>query len=128
MACVAIAVDVRTLPPLLVVAVFAEGVSVGGLKIGRLMGPLAVAVVLYYVLSRGRVDIRAYPLLAVSVALGVWILFSFYWADNSHYVITWVFRWALSFAFAMAFAVLVRDEKHVGGSCGRSWSPLRFSA
>ncbi len=113
-ACVAIAVDVRTLPPLLVVAVFAEGVSVGGLNIGRLMGPLAVAVVLYYVLSRGRVDIRAYPLLAVSVALGVWILFSFYWADNSHYVITWVFRWALSFAFAMAFAVLVRDEKHVG--------------
>jgi O-antigen ligase len=112
-ACVVIAIDVRTLPPFLLVSVFAEAVSVGGLNVGRLMGPLALAVVIYYILSGGRVDLRAYPLLTVSVALGMWVLFSFYWAPSSHYVYTWIFRWALSFAFALAFAILIREEKHV---------------
>jgi O-antigen ligase len=113
-AIVLIAVDVRMLPPFLVVAVFAEGVSVGGLNIGRIIGPLALAAVAYYLLSGGRSDLRVNWLLAVSVALGFWILVSVYWTADTHFAFVWVFRWALSFGFAVAFAVIVREERHVG--------------
>jgi O-antigen ligase len=105
--------DVHMLPPLLVVAVFAEGVTVGGFSVGRITGPLALAVVLCYLLVAGRAGFRFDPLLVVGGLLGVWILLSYYWAPDSHYVLVWFLRWALSFGFAVAFIVLVQEERHV---------------
>ncbi len=108
-----IAGDVRTLPPLLVVAVYAEGVSVGGFHVGRVVGLLALAAVAYYLLAGGRADLRLNPLVGIAGVLGFLILLSFYWAPDLGFAVAWFFRWALSLAFAIAFAVLVRTERHV---------------
>jgi len=108
-----IVADIRMLPSILVVAVYAEGISVGGFNLGRVVGVLTLAAVCYYLLAGGRADLRPNALLAVGCALGIWILLSLYWAANSHFVYLWFFKWGLSCAFAIAFAVLVRTEQDV---------------
>jgi O-antigen ligase len=108
-----IASNVRTLPPILVATVFAEGISVGGITVGRLMGVLALAVLVYYLLVSGRADLKPNALLAAGLAYGLWILLSYYWAGTYNGVFTTFFKWALSFAFTLAFAVLVRNLNHV---------------
>jgi O-antigen ligase len=108
-----IVADIRMLPSILVVAVYAEGISVGGFNLGRVVGVLTLAAVCYYLLAGGRADLRPNALLTVGLALGLWILLSLYWAANSHFVILWFLKWSLSCAFAIAFAVLVRTEQDV---------------
>ncbi len=110
---IVVASDARMLPPFLVLAVFAEGVHVGGFNLGRVMGPVALAVVVYYVLAGGPARMRPSPLVAVALAIGAWILVSFWWASDTHWASVWFLRWALSVAFAVAFAVLVQREEHV---------------
>jgi hypothetical protein len=117
-ATLAIASDARMLPPFLVLAVFAEGVSVGGFNLGRVIGPVALAVVIYYVLAGGTAHLRMSPLVGAAVAFGAWILVSLYWAVDSHWVTVWFLKWALSVAFAIAFAVLVQREEDVARVCG----------
>jgi O-antigen ligase len=108
-----IASNIRALPPILVVTVFAEAIAVGGITVGRLMGVLALAVLVYYLLVGGHVDLKPNALLAVAVAYGFWILLSYYWAAANNGVFTTFFKWALSFAFTLAFAILVRNLEHV---------------
>jgi O-antigen ligase len=110
---VLIAAKIDTLPVLLVFVLFAEGVSLGGLHIGRPAGVLALAALAYYLLARRRLELPVSSLLVVSLALGVWILLSVYWASSGSMVFTTFFRWALSVAFALVFAVLVRSERRL---------------
>jgi O-antigen ligase len=103
-----VAARIEALPPLLVLTMYAEGVSFGGVPIGRLVGLFALVAIVYYLLVRGRADVEATLLLFIGAAYGVWILFSTYWASDHHFVYVTFFRWSLSFAFMLAFAVLVR--------------------
>jgi O-antigen ligase len=105
-----IAARIEALPPILVLTMYAEGVSVGGAHIGRLMGVFALAALAYYLLVRGRAEFETNVLLTVASAYGFWILMSYYWAISHHYVFITFLKWALSFAFMLAFALLVRNE------------------
>lgn len=108
-----LAIDVDALPPILVVTMFAEGVTVNGTHIGRVVGVFAVAFIAYYLLVRRKADLRASVLLAIGLAYGLWVLASTYWATDDHLVYMSFFKWALSFAFMLCFAVLVREERHI---------------
>ncbi len=108
-----IAWNVRALPPILIVALYAEGVSIGGFTVGRVIGVLALAVLVYYLLAGGVADLKPNLLLAVALGSGFWILLSYYWAVDGSAVFTYWFQWALSVAFMLAIAVLVRTEAHV---------------
>jgi O-antigen ligase len=108
-----IAWNVRALPPILVVALYAEGVSIGGITVGRVMGVLVIAVLAYYLLAGGVADLRPNLLLAIALANGFWILLSYYWAVDQSGVFTTWFQWALSVSFMFAMAILVRTERHV---------------
>jgi O-antigen ligase len=108
-----IAWNVRALPPILVMALYAEGVTLGGITVGRVIGVLALAVLVYYLLAGGAADLRPSLLLAIGLAYGFWILLSYYWAVDGSMVFTTWFQWALSVAFMLAIAVLVRTEGHL---------------
>ncbi len=108
-----IAWNVRALPPFLIVALYAEGVSIGGFTVGRVIGVLALAVLVYYLLAGGVADLKPNLLLAVGLGYGFWILLSYYWAVDGSAVFTYWFQWALSVAFMLAIAVLVRTEAHL---------------
>jgi O-antigen ligase len=105
-----IAARIEALPPILVLTMYAEGVSLGGAHVGRLMGLFALAAMAYYLLVRGRAELETNVLLAVASAYGFWILMSYYWALSHHYVFITFLKWALSFAFMLAFALLIRSE------------------
>jgi O-antigen ligase len=108
-----IASNIDVLPRILVLAMFAESVSLGGAHVGRLVGPLALFVVAYFLLVRGRVDLKPSLLLGIGGLYGFWVLLSFYWAPSSHFVFVTFLKWALSFAFMLSFAILVRTERQV---------------
>ena len=108
-----IAAKTELLPALLAFVLFAEGVSLGGMHIGRPAGVLALAALVYYVLVRRRLNLPVSSLLVVSLMIGFWILLSAYWASDRPMVFTSWFRWALSLAFALVFAVLVESESHL---------------
>lgn len=108
-----LAANVNALPPILVVTMFAEGVSVGGIHIGRVVGVFALAFIAYYLLVQGRADVQSSFLLAVGLSYGLWVLVSVYWAPDDHLVYVTFLKWALSFAFMLCFAVLVREERHL---------------
>jgi O-antigen ligase len=108
-----IAANINVLPSILVLAMFAESVSVGGAHVGRLIGPLTVFVVAYFVLVRKRVDLKPTVLLGIAGAYGFWIMLTFYWAPSSHFVFVTFFKWLLSFAFMVSLAILVRTEQQL---------------
>ena len=108
-----IAAKTELLPALLAFVLFAEGVSLGGMHIGRPAGVLALAALVYYILVRRKLNLPVSSLLVVSLTIGFWILLSAYWASDRPMVFTSWFRWALSLAFALVFAVLVESERHL---------------
>jgi O-antigen ligase len=108
-----VASSIAALPAVLVLTMYAEGLSLGGIQIGRLVGLLAFAALLYYLLAGGRADLRPNLLIAAACAYGFWILVSVYWASDDGFVYSTFFKWGLSFAFMLAFAVLVREERHL---------------
>lgn len=108
-----IAARTELLPALLAFVLFAEGVDLGGVNIGRPAGVLALAALVYYVLVRRRLNLPISSLLVVSFLIGFWVLLSVYWTSNRPMVFTSWFRWALSMAFALVFAVLVGKESHL---------------
>ncbi len=113
---VVVATRIEALPLALVCTIFVEGLTLGGLTVGRIAGVLALAVLAYYALAHGRVSIRLTPLLAVVGAYGFWLLFSAYWADSPSYVYSTFFGYVLVIAYMLAFALLVktpRDAKTV---------------
>src|SRR5687768_11519194 len=66
-----VAANVKALPLFLVFTMFVESLQLGpGLRIGRLAGAMALAVLAYYVLSRGRSSLRPNALVAIAGAFG----------------------------------------------------------
>jgi O-antigen ligase len=107
--------DISALPLFLVMTMFVESVAFGpGLRIGRVAGVLAIAVVLCYLLDRGDVDLRPNALLTVVGAFGVWMLVSVYWAGDSGVALDTVFKYLLALAYMITFAVLVRTRAQLG--------------
>ncbi|MDX6510801.1 MAG: hypothetical protein QOE36_305, partial [Gaiellaceae bacterium] len=105
--------NVSALPVLLVVTMFAEGVSVGPLTIGRLAGAFSLVVVVLVLLARGRAGLRGGPLLALVGAYGFWNLLSIYWAQDSSAVYTTQISWVIAITYMLAFALLIRTERQL---------------
>ncbi|MGB2951829.1 MAG: O-antigen ligase family protein [Gaiellaceae bacterium] len=109
-----VAADITALPLFLVLTMFVESVSLGsGLRIGRLAAVMALAVLMYYALSRGRISLRPNALLVAAGAYGLWILFSAYWATDSGLVYRTTFQYLLAVSYMLTFAVLVRSSAQV---------------
>jgi hypothetical protein len=107
---------VTVVPGVLVLAMFAEGVSIGpGLGIGRLGGVLALTVIAYYLVIHGRAGLRANALIVLSGAYGLWTLSSVYWSEFPALAYETTFRCLLAFAYALAFALIVRTRDDVVG-------------
>lgn len=115
-AVIAVVIKPRWLPPLLVVTLFIESLSVAGLAVSRLAGPLALVVVLVR-LTAG--SWPTFPRKSIFWAVGayvVWAFASVIWTvnpDNSFdstgtgYAVASL---ALSLSYMAAFAVLVENR------------------
>lgn len=104
-----VARDVTALPLFLVFTMFVESLSLGpALRVGRIAGALALLVVAYYALDRGRAGLRNNLLLAAVWGWGLWALASVYWADYSGAVLSTLGSYVLGVAYTLAFALLVR--------------------
>jgi O-antigen ligase len=109
-----VAARIEALPLFLVFTMFVESVSLGpGLRIGRLAAVMALAVLAYYVLSQGRVDLMPSPLLLAAAAYGFWLILSVYWADDSGLVYQTTFQYLLAVVYMLTFAILVRSRRQL---------------
>ena len=109
-----VAARIEALPVFLIFTMFVESVSLGpGLRIGRLAAVMALAVLAYYVLSEGRIDLRPSPLLLAAGAYGFWLVLSVYWADDSGVVYHTTFQYLLAVSYMLTFAVLVRSRRQL---------------
>lgn len=111
---VVVAWNANALPILLVFTMFIESLSLGpGLRVGRVAGVMALAVVAYTLLVRGRAGLRINPLLVLTGAYGFWMLLSVYWASDSHLVYKNYISFILALAYMLTFAVLVRTRAQI---------------
>jgi putative inorganic carbon (HCO3(-)) transporter len=109
-----VAADIRVLPVFLVFTMFVESVSLGpGLRVGRIIGLLALLAVLSYLLLRGRVGLRPNALFAAVAAYGIWMLASVLWASSPGYSAHTLSSYLLAVSYMLAFAVLVRARAQV---------------
>ena len=108
---VVIAIRIEALPLALACTIFIEDVALNGLTIGRIAGVLALAAISYHMLAQGKLSLKMSPLLAVAGAYGVWLLASFYWADDSHEVFSTFFGFLLVVAYMFTFALLVKTPR-----------------
>src|SRR5437660_4579720 len=109
-----VAARIEALPVFLIFTMFVESVSLGpGLRIGRLAAVMALAVLAYYVLNQGRIDLRPSPLLLAAAAYGFWLILSVYWADDTGLVYQTTFQYFLAVAYMLTFAVLVRSRRQL---------------
>ena len=109
------------LPVALVVTVFAEAFSIGGVSISRVAGPLALALLLLQIRHRSPADLRTLdrPLAVVIVLYALWATTSSLWtvdfdtslsgAGTPYTVISLL----LSAIYLVAIAALVRSEQHL---------------
>jgi O-antigen ligase len=109
-----IAVNRSALPAFLVFTMFVESLAIApGLRIGRIAAVLALAVVLYSLLTGGRAGLKPNLLLGVVAAYGVWAVASAYWANDTHAVYGYIGRYGLAVSYMVAFALLVRTERQL---------------
>lgn len=109
-----VAADPAALPVFLVLTMFVESVALGpGLRIGRLAGGMALAVLAYVVLERGTAGLRANALLAAAGGFGGWATLSLYWAEHDAAVVDELLSYVLVVAYMLAFAILVRQRAHL---------------
>jgi O-antigen ligase len=93
---------------------FVSSLSLGpGLAIGRVAGPMALAVLVLYVLERGTNDLRPNALLTIVLLYGLWTLMSVYWATDSGLVYSTMFSYLIAVAYMLTFAILVRTTRQV---------------
>jgi O-antigen ligase len=106
-----VATNARLLPVLLVFTMFVESLALGpGVRIGRVAGALALAVVVQQLVVRGRAGLRVNALLAAVAAYGLLILASSYWAADGGLVLDTLLSYGLAVVYMLAFALLVRSE------------------
>jgi len=104
-----IAVDSDRLPLLLVLTMFVESLSLGpGLRVGRIAGVLALAVLAYSLLTYSRSQLRWNALVVLVTGYGVWIAASLWWATSTSWVLSILDSWGLAVAYMLALAILVR--------------------
>ncbi|QEC47329.1 O-antigen ligase family protein [Baekduia soli] len=111
------------LPVALVVTVFAEAYSIGGVSISRVAGPLALALLLLQVRhdSPARLAGLNRPLIAAVVGYALWAFASTLWSvdvtmegfSNGTGTPYALLSLSLSAIYLMAIAALVRTERHV---------------
>lgn len=107
-----VGLSARVVPAILVLTLFVEGVAIlPGLRVGRAGGILAISVVLLYLLSRGRGQLRFNALMLAVLLYGAWLLASAWWATEVGLVFETFFRYLLAVAYMLAFAVLVRSHR-----------------
>jgi O-antigen ligase len=101
----------RLIPHVLVVSIFAEAVTIGGVTVGRLVAPLAlVAVISQAFASPLRLrDARA--LLGLVIAYSVVALASLAWTVNVGGTLNALASLGISLVYMTAFATLVRSRK-----------------
>jgi O-antigen ligase len=106
-----LAVNARLLPLFLVLTMFVESLAFGpGVRIGRVAGALALAIVLYQLVVRGRAGLRWNGLLAAVAAYGLLVLASAYWAADGTIVVEILLSYGLAVIYMLAFALLLRSE------------------
>ena len=111
---VVIARDADALPLVLVATMFTESLSLGpALRVGRLAGVLAIAVLAYSLLMHLRPQLRWNPLVALALGYGLWMAISLYWASDTHWVLTELDSWGLAMAYMLTFALLVRTPQQL---------------
>lgn len=109
-----VANDVRLLPAILIFTMFVESLALGpGLRVGRVAGALALAVIAYVLLTRGSQGLRPNGLLAAVAAYGLWTLASAFWAEDTGPVTTALFSYLLALAYMLSFAFLVRGTRQL---------------
>lgn len=111
---IVVANDVRVLPAILIFTMFVESLALGpGLRVGRVAGGLALAVIAYVLLTRGRQELRPNGLLAAVAGYGIWTLASAFWAGDTGPVTTALFSYLLAIAYMLSFALLVRGTQQL---------------
>jgi O-antigen ligase len=109
-----VAADVSALPLFLVLTMFVSSLSLGpGLAIGRVAGPMALAVLVLYMLEKGTNNLRVNSLLVVVFLYGLWTLLSVYWAVDSGLVYSETFSYLIAVVYMLTFAILIRNTRQV---------------
>jgi O-antigen ligase len=98
------------MPPILIVTVFTQVLSVGGLTISRIIAPLALFVILV-ALHRGGYTLRAGPPLGWVCAYALWAVASGLWTVHLDDTITSLSSLAIALTYMFAFAILVRSRR-----------------
>jgi O-antigen ligase len=111
---IVLATNVHVLPVFLILTMFVESLALGpGLRIGRLAGGIALAVIACYLIARGSAGLRPNALLTTAATFGVWMIASSYWASEQGPVFRNLFSYSLGIAYLLTFAVLIRTERQL---------------
>lgn len=110
----AVVIGVRgdLMPPLMVVAVFIEGLQVGGYALTFILAPIAL-VFLVSELSAGRAALPAGRLSMWLAGYGLWALASALWTDHFGDTVTALLALLVAAVYFLAFGGLVRDTDDV---------------
>ena len=104
----------RGLLMIMTACLFVESLSVGGdVRVGRLIGGLALLVAALVIATRGWDGLMLNSLGLAVAAMGLWLLISVLWAQNDAYVYQTLSSFALAFGYMLAFALLVRSHADI---------------
>jgi putative inorganic carbon (hco3(-)) transporter len=111
-AALAVALSPAMILPLLVATVFVETFNVGGVRITRLIAPLALLAVLA-IASRTTAGIRPAPPLVWALAYGLWALLSGLWTASVPGTIFLELSLAISLVYMLAFALILNTKRQL---------------
>ena len=109
---IAIALSPSAILPILVVTTFVEMISVGGVRVTRLVAPLAMLVVLAAASRRGT-KLRAAPPLFWALGYSLWALASGMWTVSSSGTTFLVSSLAISLVYMFAFAMVLDTRREL---------------
>lgn len=107
----ALAVHPRLFVPLMIASVFFGALAVGGLPVGRLVGPIALPVAMVAIVRRGGVELRGSALPFWIAAYSAFAFASLYWTKHSGGTVGMLISLALAIVYALAIAVLTRTRE-----------------
>ena len=97
---------------ILMLSVFVEIISVGGVTISRLIAPVALLVVLFE-LGRGGAKLRPGPQLFWAVAYALFALASALWTVSASYTMYGVASLAIALTYMLCFGALLESEQQL---------------
>jgi O-antigen ligase len=107
-----VALSPSTIVPILVATVFVEMFDVGGVRITRLMAPVAVLAILA-ILSRRGSGIPLAPPLVWAVAYGLWALASGLWTKSVPGTTFLLASLGICLVYMLAFALMLTSRRHL---------------